>query len=201
MKQSEAELAAKIDHYRSQFRKQTTETLAEATQKLAAIRQEIVKAQVRTDAQILRAPVDGVIQQLAIHTIGGVVTPAQELMVIVPDEEALEVEALLENKDIGFVEEGQKAEVKIDAFPFTKYGTIDAELVDISNDAVVDDTKGLVFKTQVALARSFIQVDKRKVNLSPGMTVTVEVKTGKRRVIEFFIAPLLRYKQESIRER
>jgi hemolysin D len=113
----------------------------------------------------------------------------------------LEVEALLENKDIGFVEEGQRVEVKIDAFPFTKYGTIDGELIDISNDAVMDETKGLVFKTQVALARSVIQVSKRQVDLTPGMSVTVEVKTGKRRVIEYFLAPLLRYKQESIRER
>ena len=122
-------------------------------------------------------------------------------MLIVPDEEILEVEALLENKDIGFVEEGQQVEVKIDAFPFTKYGTIDGELIDISNDAVMDEAKGLVFKTQVTLAQSVIQVSKRSVNLTPGMSVTVEVKTGKRRVIEFFLAPLLRYKQESIRER
>jgi hemolysin D len=141
------------------------------------------------------------VQQLQIHTIGGVVTPAQELMLIVPDEETLEVEALLENKDIGFVEEGQQAEVKIDAFPFTKYGTVDGTLTDISNDAVMDETKGLVFKTQVALQRSVMQIGKRQVKLTPGMSVTIEVKTGARRVIEFFLAPLLRYKQESIRER
>jgi hemolysin D len=141
------------------------------------------------------------VQQLQIHTIGGVVTPAQELMLIVPDEESLEVEALLENKDIGFVEEGQQAEVKIDAFPFTKYGTIDGTLTDISNDAVVDEAKGLVFKTQVALNRSVMRIGKRQVKLTPGMSVVVEVKTGTRRVIEFFLAPLLRYKQESIRER
>jgi hemolysin D len=201
LKEAEAELSAKIDHYKSQFSKQTAETLTESTQQLATIEQEIVKAEVRTKAQILHAPVDGVVQQLQIHTIGGVVTPAQELMLIVPDEETLEVEALLENKDIGFVQEGQQAEVKVDAFPFTKYGTIDGKLLDISNDAVMDETKGLVFKTQVALARSVMQIDKRKVNLTPGMSVTVEVKTGKRRVIEFFLAPLLRYKQESIRER
>lgn len=201
LREAEAELTAKIDHYKSQFRKQTLESLADASRKLAAIRQEIVKAEVRTEAQVLRAPVDGVVQQLQIHTVGGVVTPAQELMLIVPDEEALEVEALLENKDIGFVEEGQRAEVKIDAFPFTKYGTIDGTLSDISNDAVMDEVKGLVFKTQVSLARSVMQIDKRLVKLTPGMSVTVEVKTGTRRVIEFFLAPLLRYKQESIRER
>lgn len=201
LKEAEAELSAKIDHYKSQFRKQNAETITEATHQLAAVEQEIVKAEVRTQALILTAPVDGVVQQLQIHTIGGVVTPAQELMLIVPDEESLEVEALLENKDIGFVEEGQQAEVKIDAFPFTKYGTIDGTLTDISNDAVMDETKGLVFKTQVALARSVIQVSKRTVNLTPGMSVAVEIKTGKRRVIEFFLAPLLRYKSESVRER
>jgi hemolysin D len=201
LKESEAELSAKIDHYKSQFHKQNTETLTEATQQLAATEQEIIKAEVRTQAQRLTAPVDGVVQQLQIHTIGGVVTPAQELMLIVPDEESLEVEALLENKDIGFVEEGQQAEVKIDAFPFTKYGTIEGTLTDISNDAVVDEVKGLVFKTQVALNRSVMQIGKRQVKLTPGMSVMVEVKTGTRRVIEFFLAPLLRYKQESIRER
>jgi hemolysin D len=201
LKESEAELSAKIDHYKSQFHKQNTETLTEATQQLAATEQEIIKAEVRTQAQRLTAPVDGVVQQLQIHTIGGVVTPAQELMLIVPDEESLEVEALLENKDIGFVEEGQQAEVKIDAFPFTKYGTIDGTLTDISNDAVVDEVKGLVFKTQLALNRSVMQIGKRQVKLTPGMSVMVEVKTGTRRVIEFFLAPLLRYKQESIRER
>ena len=201
LKEAEAELTARINHYKNQFRKQNAESLTESSQRLTTIEQEIIKADVKTKAQLLRASVDGVVQQLQIHTIGGVVTPAQELMLIVPDDEILEVEAMLENKDIGFVEEGQLVEVKVDAFPFTKYGTIDGELIDISNDAVMDEAKGLMFKTQVALARSAIQVDKRTVNLTPGMSVTVEVKTGKRRAIEFFLAPLLRYKQESIRER
>ncbi|MCU7829239.1 MAG: HlyD family type I secretion periplasmic adaptor subunit [Candidatus Thiodiazotropha sp. (ex Myrtea sp. 'scaly one' KF741663)] len=199
--EAEAEIETRIDHHQSQLRKQTMEALTDATQKQAAIEQEIVKAEVRTKAQILRSPVDGVVQQLAVHTIGGVVTPAQELMLIVPDEEKLEVEALLENKDIGFVEEGQQIEVKIDAFPFTKYGTIDGILTNISNDALMDEVKGLVFKTQVSLKKSQMQIGKRQVKLTPGMSVTVEIKTGKRRVIEFFLAPLLRYKQESIRER
>ncbi len=168
---------------------------------MAAIEQEIIKATVRKNAQTLRSPVDGVVQQLAVHTLGGVVTPAQELMMIVPEEESLEVEAMLENKDIGFVEEGQTAEVKIDAFPFTKYGTIDGTLIDISNDAILDEVKGLMFKTQVSLQQSLMQIGKRQVQLTPGMSVTVEIKTGTRRVIEFFLSPLLRYKQESIRER
>jgi hemolysin D len=200
-RQAEQELRSRISHQQSQFHKQTLEALATATQQRAVIAQEIIKAQVRIQAQTLHSPVDGVVQQLMVHTQGGVVTPAQELMRIIPAAETLEVEAMLENKDIGFVEEGQKAEVKIDAFPFTKYGTIDAILTDISNDAIMDEAKGLMFKTQVRLQHAIIQIGKRQVRLTPGMSVTVEIKTGTRRVIEFFLAPLLRYKQESIRER
>jgi len=200
-RQAEQELRARISHHQSQFHKQTLEALTTATQQRSTIAQEIIKARVITQAQTLRSPVDGVVQQLMVHTLGGVVTPAQELMRIVPAAETLEVEAMLENKDIGFVETGQKAEVKIDAFPFTKYGTIDAVLTDISNDAILDEVKGLVFKTQVSLQRTIIRIGKRNVRLTPGMSVTVEIKTGTRRLIEFFLAPLLRYKHESIRER
>jgi hemolysin D len=199
--QAEQELQARIDHHRSEFHKHIMQELTQASQQQAAIAQEIIKAEVRKGAQILRSPVDGVAQQLVVHTIGGVVTPAQELLLIVPEEETLEVEAMLENKDIGFVEEGQEVEVKVDAFPFTKYGTIDGNLTDISNDAILDEVKGLMFKTQVSLKRTLMQIGKRQVRLTPGMSVTVEVKTGKRRVIEFFLAPLMRYRQESIRER
>ena len=122
-------------------------------------------------------------------------------MVIVPQGEALEVEAILENKDIGFVEVGQQAEIKVDAFPFTKYGTIAGDVVDLSNDAVADERKGLVYKMRVLMKRSQIQVNGRPVALSPGMTVTVESKTGTRRLIEFFLSPLLRFRDESVRER
>ncbi|KRT54239.1 type I secretion membrane fusion protein, HlyD family [endosymbiont of Ridgeia piscesae] len=201
LQQAVAELQAKIRQARSEFQRQTLDQLSEITRQANAITQEIIKAQVRNRAQTLTAPVDGVVQQLAIHTIGAIVTPAQELMRIVPSSEQLEVEALIENRDIGFVEEGQPAEIKIDAFPFTKYGTIDAELTDISNDAVMDETKGLVFKARVLMEKTEIQVGKRLVKLTPGMSVTVEAKTGKRRLIEYFLAPLLKYKQESIRER
>jgi len=122
-------------------------------------------------------------------------------MVIVPIQAGLEVEAMIANKDIGFIEEGQEAEVKIDAFPFTKYGLIDAKLNHLSNDAIADKELGLVYKAQVTLAKSTILVEGKELTLSPGMTVSVEVKTGKRRLIEYFLAPLLRYKQESVRER
>ena len=122
-------------------------------------------------------------------------------MVIVPQDDALEVEAILENKDIGFVQVGQKTEVKVDTFPFTKYGTIPGEVVGLSNDAVSDEQKGLVYKMRVLMERSAIEVNSNWVPLVPGMTVTVESKTGTRRMIEFFLSPLLRYRHETGRER
>jgi hemolysin D len=199
--QAVQELLSRISHHQSQIHKHTLQELTTVKQQLANIEQEIIKAAATNKAQTLYSPVDGVVQQLAVHTLGGVVTPAQELMLIVPAQGSLEVEAMLENKDIGFVQEGQTAEVKIDAFPFTKYGTIQGTLKNISNDAILDDIKGLMFKTQVHLQHSIMRIGKRQVKLTPGMSVTVEIKTGTRRVIEFFLSPLLRYKEESIRER
>jgi len=195
------EAKSELRNARTEFRRNILLELAEAEKNLAAIRQEQIKAQARTASQTLIAPVAGVVQQLAVHTIGGIVTPAQELMTIVPKSQTLEVEALLENKDIGFVHEGQVAEVKIETFPFTKYGVINANIINISNDAIPDEKRGLVYKVRILMEQSVIQVGDRLVNLSPGMAVTVEVKTGKRRLIEFVLAPLLRYKQESVRER
>ncbi len=149
----------------------------------------------------LVAPVDGSVQQLAVHTVGGVVTPAQTLMVIVPKDDPLEVEAFVENKDIGFVTAGQEAEIKIETFPYTKYGVIHGEVKDISRGAIQDEIIGFIYSTSVKRENSAIQVKEMEVNLAPGMAVTVEIKTGKRRVIEHFLTPLLQHGSESLRER
>jgi hemolysin D len=202
------ELAAALQEGRNQrsaliaeTRRLALDSLNEAEQKSATAAQELVKADSRGKLMTLIAPVDGTIQQLAVHTVGGVVTPAQPLMMVVPKDNPIEVEAYVENKDIGFVNPGQAAVVKIETFPFTRYGTIDAKVTHVSNDAVNDDKRGLIFPARVALDRSTIQVENKTVNLSPGMAVTVEVKTAQRRVIEYFLSPLLQYKDESLRER
>jgi hemolysin D len=198
---AEQALDARIAYTRSEFHRQVLEGLEEAQRRQSMTRQELIKAETRIRAQTITAPVDGVVQQLAIHSVGAIVTPAQALMVIVPAGGALEVEAVLENKDIGFVEVGQEAEIKIDTFPFTKYGTIVGRVVDLSDDAVADEQKGLVYKMRVLMQESTIHVNGKQVALNPGMTVTVESKTGTRKMIEFFLSPLLRYRDESVRER
>jgi hemolysin D len=165
------------------------------------LQKELVKIKLQKKQQKLFASISGTIHQLSVHTIGAVVTPAQQLMLIVPDNARLEIEAWVENRDIGFVNEKQNAEIKIETFPFTQYGVINGSIDYLSMDAVNNENKGLLFLARVAMDKDWIQVQDKKVNLQPGMNVTVEMKTGKRRIIEYFLSPLLRYKQESIRER
>jgi len=185
----------------AETRRLALDSLNEAEQKATTYGQEFIKAESRGKLMTLTAPVDGTVQQLAVHTVGGVVTPAQQLMMVVPKDNPIEVEAYVENKDIGFVNPGQEAVVKIETFPFTKYGTIDAKVISVSSDAVNDEKRGLIFPARVNLARATIPVENKTVNLSPGMAVTVEVKTAQRRVVEYFLSPLLQYKDESLRER
>jgi hemolysin D len=149
----------------------------------------------------LTSPVDGTVQQLIVHTVGGVVTPAQPVMLIVPRDNPLEVEAFIENKDIGFVKPNQAAEVKIETFQYTKYGTIHSKVTSVSHDAINDEKRGLIYSARVKMEKTTINVDNTVVSLTPGMAVSVEIKTGKRRVIEYFLSPLIQHTSESLRER
>jgi hemolysin D len=206
----------------AEYRRTTFDALAKAEQKVASAAQEVVKAERRTKLQHLTAPVDGVVQQLAVHTVGGVVTPAQALAVLVPSDSHLEIEAMLSNRDIGFVHPGQKTEIKVDTFNFTRYGLLHGDVLSVSTDAITRDRqqggsndrasgaaqsssepKGqeLEYAARISLDRTHMQVEDKLVKLGPGMAVTVEIKTGTRRIISYLLSPLARYKQESLRER
>ena len=124
------------------------------------------------------------------HTVGGVVEAAKPLMTVVPARGGLEVEARILNKDIGFVRVGQEAAVKLEAFPFTRYGTVPGRVRSISRDAVQDKELGLVYVATIALDRSFVDADGRRYALTPGLAATVDVKTGTRRTISYLISPL-----------
>ncbi|HYR05798.1 MAG TPA: HlyD family type I secretion periplasmic adaptor subunit, partial [Gallionella sp.] len=200
------EIEAALRQTRSRKAELTAETrrlnladINDGLQKVAGLEQEHLKAYARSKLMKLTSPVDGTVQQLTVHTIGGVVTPAQPMMVIVPRDNALEVEAFIENKDVGFVKAGQDAEVKIETFQYTKYGTIHAKVISVSHDAINDEKRGLIYSARVKMDRGSINVDETEVNLSPGMAVSVEIKTGTRRVIEYFLSPLLQYGHESLR--
>ncbi|OGK77849.1 MAG: hypothetical protein A2X52_10095 [Candidatus Rokubacteria bacterium GWC2_70_16] len=184
----------------SEFRRARLGELTEWEARAAALSQEVLKAARRRAVQRLVSPVDGVVQQLAVHTVGGVVTPGQQLMVVVPREARIEVEAWLENKDIGFVRPGQPVEIKVETFPFTRYGTVPGQVTSLSGDAVSVERLGLVYAARVSLERSVLRVDDRDVALAPGMAVTVEILIGRRRALDFFLSPLLRRTHEAFRE-
>jgi hemolysin D len=163
--------------------------------------QEQAKAAQRERLTTLKAPVAGTVQQLAVHTEGGVVTEAQPLMVIVPTGAQVTAEVTLENKDIGFVRAGQSAEIKLETFPYTRYGTVGASVRTVTADAVNDEKRGAIFPVTLVLARSHVDVDGTAVKLSPGMNLTAEIKTGRRRIIEYLLSPIQRAASESLRER
>ena len=188
--------------YVAETRRLLNDRLAQARVRAARLEQEQLKTAHRERLTRLRAPVAGTVQQLAVHTRGGVVTPAQPLMVIVPDDAEVIAEVAIDNKDIGFVREGQEAQIKVEAFAFTRYGTVPGTLVWVGRDAVVDERTGAArFPARVRLTRREIDVDGRRVALTPGLNGTAEVRTGRRRLIEYFVSPLQRRVLESSRER
>lgn len=205
------------DAFIAQTSRGAYETFTAGAQTAAVARQEAMRAASQVTWFTLRSPVSGTVQQLIVHTVGGVVPAAEPLMRIVPAEEQMEVEVYLRNKDVGFVRVGQLAKVKIAAFDYTRYGTIPGRVVSVSRDALegsaipqddggqskrssTEDTDSR-YLIRVALQRSTMTVDGRVVPLLPGMAVTAEIKTGRRRVIDYFLSPLLREGTGSLHER
>jgi hemolysin D len=187
--------------YLAETQRTLSERHAVSASKRQQLAQELSKTDQRSKLTQLVAPVDGTVQQVAIHTEGGVVTTAQVLMVIVPKDAQVTAEVVVDNKDIGFVSAGQTVAVKLETFPFTRYGTINATVKSVVADAVNDEKKGAIFPATLSLQQATIDVDGKRISLSPGMNVTAEIKTGKRRVIEYLLSPIQRSVSESLGER
>ncbi len=187
--------------YRAETQRQLNDRYAQAASKHQLLTADRSKADQRERQTQLRAPVTGIVQQLAIHSVGGVVTSAQPLMVVVPDSSLVTAEVSIANQDIGFVNQGQAAEVKLETFSYTKYGTVSATVDNVTADAVTDEKKGSYYPATLTLSQKDMLIDGKRIPLSPGMNVTAEIKTGKRRIIEFLLSPVQRAGSESLRER
>jgi hemolysin D len=225
LREARASVAALVEARRqamAEFDRTLFGQLAEAERKADGLIHDVAKSQQKINAQYLAAPINATVQQLAIHTIGGVVTPAQVLLALVPSDSPLEIEAMISNRDVGFVQPKQRAEIKVDTFNFTKYGLLRGEVLSVSQDAIVRDKpadragekssgadstssepKGqdLSFAARISLGRSQMQIDDKLINLTPGMAVTVEIKTGSRSVLSYLLSPLIRYGHDGLRER
>jgi hemolysin D len=201
--------------------------LADAARKADEARQSLAKAAARRARTKLYAPIDGVVQQVAVTTIGQVVTTGQQLLVVTPNEGPLQVQALVANLDIGFVKLGQEAAIKVDAFPFTRFGVAHGKVIRIASEAVDEQQakralanaassanaanaaptsapgqpEAFVFPVTIALDDSAMKIGDATIRLTPGMTVSVEIKTDSRRVIDYLLSPLAKVASEAMRER
>lgn len=194
-------LKKELRQYLAEYDKNIIQELTQNREQLASYQQELIKYEEALKRTIVKAPLAGYVQQLVYHTKGGVVEGAKPIMNIVPEDYMLEADVKILNKDIGFVRAAQEVEIKIDSFPFTKYGTIKGEVRHISGDAIQDEKLGLIYDARLTLHDNKIKADRRLVQLKPGMSITAEIKTGKRRVIEYLLSPVMKYMDESLRER
>nr|WP_241256106.1 HlyD family type I secretion periplasmic adaptor subunit [Proteus sp. ZN5] len=149
----------------------------------------------------VRSPITGTVQQISTHTLGSVLQPSQGAMIIVPDNQDNIAEVNLLNKDIGFVHLGQKAMIKIDAFPYTRYGTMEGEIINIAKDAVQHDQLGSIYPITIRLNRQVIKHNQREYRLIPGMSLTAEIITEQRRVIDYILSPIEAYRHNALTEK
>ncbi|MCV0380516.1 MAG: HlyD family type I secretion periplasmic adaptor subunit [Nitratireductor sp.] len=198
---------------------------SEALQRAAELKQTLLKAERRRALMTIVSPIDGTVEASAITTVGQVVTAGTELMRVVPEGARLEVEAYLANRDVGFVEVGQEAIIKIEAFPFTRHGTLTGRVTHVATDAIpepdareienspaaelkslvplgnVQRMQNLVFPITVELMETTFMIEDRLAPLMPGMIATVEIKTGQRRILEYLFSPLAEIGDQSFKER
>jgi hemolysin D len=197
----------------------------DASRQADELEKQLVKASKRRQSMTITSPIEGIVTASAITTVGQVANPGAELMRIVPADAELEIEAFLPNKDVGFVATGQEAVIKIEAFPFTRFGVIHGRVVSVATDAVpepdaqqmegepakqlqsliplgnVQRMQNLVFPVTVRLDSDTIVVDGVRQPLSPGMAATAEIKTGRRRILEYLFSPIVEVTSQAMQER
>jgi HlyD family secretion protein/hemolysin D len=195
--------------------------LAKAQEQMRSAQEALTKAIRKIELSTLRAPIDGTVQQLNVTTVGGIVTPAQQLVSIVPEDESVEIEVALENRDIGFVKAGQAAEIKIEAYPFTRFGLAKGVVSGVDRDAepvtpasaksgskrpsdsteYLAESERLLYSVRIKLVKGLPAHGEDPLNLLPGMAVKAEILTGRRRIIDYLLSPLSEYRHDGLRER
>jgi len=190
-----------VDAYQQSYRIQLLAEKEKASRKRVELEQQRIRLHSRLEHMLIRSPVAGRVERLSLHTVGAVVTAAQEIMSIVPENGALLIETYVQNKDIGFLRVKQQATVKVDAYPFTRFGTLQGEVLSISSDAFNAREQGWLFKMVVEIPHPFLEAQGRQFRLSPGMSAQVEIRTGERRILDYFLSPFQVKISESLTER
>ncbi len=187
--------------YQAEWNRQLQEELINSRKQYNTLKESERKAELKNKLIEIKSPVDGAVHKMDIHTVGAVVQAAQGLMEVVPEGTPMEVEAWMENKDVGFVRPQMPVEIKVDTFNFQKFGTLKGAVREISPDAIEDKDRGPLYRVMVSLEEEKLHMDNRDLQIYPGMAVSAEIKTRKKRIIEFFLEPFQTYKNEALRER
>ncbi|MDQ0391292.1 HlyD family type I secretion periplasmic adaptor subunit [Labrys monachus] len=219
-----AVLERETDKTREAFISDNSEKLGDAERQIDDLTEKLIKARAERERKTMLSPISGTVQASVVTTVGQVVTVGQEVMRIVPDDSKLELEVYVLNTDIGFVKKGQEAVVKLQSFPFTRYGTITAHVTNVATDAIpepdatqlegnpvaslssatfagAERTQNLVFPVTLAPDKSVMTADGHTVPLTPGMAATVEIKTDSRRILEYVFSPIVEVTSEAFKER
>jgi HlyD family secretion protein len=200
----------RIAQIRSDYQRQLRAERAEVSERVSKLQQELAKQDHRNELLELKAPQDGMVKDLATHTIGTVAQPGTILMTLVPLADALRAEVWLSNEDVGFVRPGQAVKLKFSAFQFQKYGMLDGRVEQVAADAM-DQQEGnqdkggqpamLAYNTLVKLLDQRLVADGIAYRLVPGMQVTAEIKLGERTILEYLLSPVQKAFHEAGRER
>lgn len=181
-----------------EYQNKLLEELTEKRKEATMLKVEIESIKFKQSKQHITAPVDGYVGKLLVHTVGGVVTPAEKLITVIPKDAPLIIQARVLNQDSGFINEGMDTAVKIDTFDFQKYGMIHGTVSHKADDAIEDEKLGPVYEVYIEPKDNFLTVNGEKTYIHSGMSVTAEMKVGKRRVIDFFLYPLIKYLDEGM---
>lgn len=187
-----------MSYVRENFRSEILKELADKTKQVIQMKAQLDQSTFRNTKQVLTAPEDGYINELFVHSKGGVVTPAQKLISMYPVNSPLLIKTLVLNKDIGFIREKMPVNIKVDTFDFQKYGILPGVVTQIAKDSIEDKQLGPVYEVYIQPTNKVFKIEGQPLSISSGMSLTAEIKTGKRRIIEFFIYPLIKYLDEGL---
>lgn len=201
IKSQEKKLNENLDTLEKQKKLEWHDKYKQYESELLIYSQNLNHAQKRQQLKIVRAPVTGTVQQITNYTLGSSLQPSQQMMTIIPDNQHNIAEVNILNKDIGFIHVGQKAMIKIDAFPYTRYGTLEGNITNIAKDSIQHEQLGLVYPATIELNTQMIESNNQQYSLAPGMSLVAEIIIDKRRVIDYFLSPIEVYRHNALTEK
>lgn len=201
IKSQEKKLNENLDTLEKQKKLEWHDKYKQYESELLIYSQNLNHAQKRQQLKIVRAPVTGTVQQITNYTLGSSLQPSQQMMTIIPDNQHNIAEVNILNKDIGFIHVGQKAMIKIDAFPYTRYGTLEGNITNIAKDSIQHEQLGLVYPATIELNTQMIESNNQQYSLAPGMSLVAEIIIDKRRVIDYLLSPIEVYRHNALTEK